>query len=287
MTVEKAHEMPALPLQRICQLLGLSRSWLYAGLDSCLQDQSREEERVRLRDAVEDVCADFPGYGYRRVTHHLSREGWQVNHKRILRVMREESLLCHLKRRWVPTTDSEHGLRIYPNLLLDLEVDALDQVWMADITYIRLRQRFLYLAVILDCLSRRVVGWELSRRIDARLACAALQMALETRCPEIHHSDRGVQYACRGYVDMLKAAGVEISMSRKGRPTDNAKAESFFKTLKQEEVYLNDYEDETDARASIGRFLEDVYNTKRLHSALDYRPPAEFEQALAESDNQS
>lgn len=283
MTLEMAHEMPALPLQRICQLLGLSRSWLYAGLDSCLQDQVREEERVRLRDAVEDVCADFPGYGYRRVTHHLAREGWQVNHKRILRVMREESLLCHLKRRWVPTTDSEHGLRVYPNLLLDLEVDALDQVWMADITYIRLRQRFLYLAVILDCLSRRVVGWELSRRIDARLACAALQMALETRRPEIHHSDRGVQYACRGYVDMLEAAGVEISMSRKGRPTDNARAESFFKTLKQEEVYLNDYEDETDARASIGRFLEDVYNTRRLHSALDYRPPAEFEQALAES----
>ena len=285
MTVEMAQEMPTLPVQRVCQLLGLSRSWLYAGLHRCMQEQSREQERVRLRDAVEDVCADFSGYGYRRVTRHLLRQGWQVNHKRILRVMRQESLLCHLKRRWVPTTDSEHGLRVYPNLLGDLEVVALDQVWVADITYIRLRQRFLYLAVILDSLSRRVVGWELSRRIDAQLACAALEMALEIRCPEIHHSDRGVQYACRGYVDMLHSAGVRISMSRKGRPTDNAQAESFFRTLKQEEVYLNDYEDESEARASIARFLEDVYNTKRLHSALGYRPPAEYEQALAESNN--
>lgn len=244
-------------------------------------------EQTALRQAIEAVIIEFPGYGYRRVTAQLQRDGWGVNHKRVLRLMREEGLLCQLRRRWKKTTDSEHGLKVYPNLLSGCGWRALtdvDQAWVADLTYIRLLESFCYLAAILDAYSRRVVGWELSRRVDAQLAVAALKQALEERKPKagfIHHSDRGVQYACRDYVEVLLGAGARISMAAKGTPRDNAQAESFFRTLKHEEVYLQDYESFEEAQQSIGRFIEAVYNEKRLHSSLGYRPPNEFEQLFA------
>jgi len=275
----------ALSIQGLCALLGVSRSWYYERLS---QPEATPSEDLALRDAIEDLVLAFPGYGYRRVTHALARNGWEVNHKRhpegTRRVMQEESLLCQLKRRFVATTDSQHGLRRYPNRINDLVIDHLDQVWVADITYIRLPTMFCYLAAILDACSRRCVGWELSRFIDTELALAALERALWSRRPQpglIHHSDQGVQYASPNYVDRLEAAGIEVSMAAKGNPYENAKAERFFRTLKSEEVYLKSYETYEDARANIGDFIEEVYNTKRLHSALGYVPPSEFEAGYA------
>jgi putative transposase len=252
----------------------------------------RDGEAIALRDAIERIVLDFPGYGYRRVTHALRRGGrGPINHKRVLRVMREESLLCRLKRRFVVTTDSAHGYRTYPNLLTGVAPDRLDQAWVADITYVRLPTTFVYLACILDACSRRCIGWKLSRQIDTRqidtrLTLAALETAIERRQPRlglIHHSDRGVQYASAEYVSRLEELGARASMSATGNPYDNAKAESFFKTLKREEVYLKDYQTFADAAANLGRFIDDVYNTKRLHSSLGYLPPAEFEAAQSRS----
>ena len=268
---------PAVSVRALCQLTGISRSWFYAR-------PAHDTHDLALRDAIEAIVLDFPGYGYRRVTHALARDGWSINHKRVLRVMREESLLCQLQRRFVPTTDSQHRYRRYPNLIKELLIDRLDQVWVADITYIRLPGAFCYLAAILDALSRRCVGWELSRWIDTDLTLAALERALWTRRPApglIHHSDQGVQYAATDYVERLEAAGIQISMAAKGNPYENAQAERFFRTLKEEEVYLKSYETEAEARANIGPFIEEVYNTKRLHSALGYRPPSEFEAGYA------
>jgi transposase InsO family protein len=217
------------------------------------------------------------------MTAQLGRLGVVVNHKRVLRIMREDNLLCLRKRHFVTTTDSEHGLPVYPNLARGLHVEAINRLWVADITYIRLRGEFIYLAVILDAYSRRVIGWELSRRIDTALTVGALKMALCARQVEpglIHHSDRGVQYASIEYTTRLKEAGVTISMSRRGNPYDNAQAESFMKTLKYEEVYLSDYANLTEARNSIAHFLDQVYNRERLHSRLKYVPPEEFEAGL-------
>ena len=274
---------PELPLERACQLLGLNRGSYYRHRQAPVPIAAD----LALRDAIERVVLEFPGYGYRRVTKALQREGWGVNHKRVLRLMREESLLCQLQRRWVRTTDSAHGLTVYPNLLKQAgwrSLTGVDQAWVADITYIRLPAGFCYLAALLDAYSRKVVGWELSRAIDACLVVAALQQALKARKPSagwIHHSDQGVQYACRDYVTVLEAAGARISMSGKGRPRDNAQAESFMRILKHEEVYLQDYPDYPAAKQGIGRFIDAVYNEKRLHSALGYRPPSEFEELLA------
>lgn len=274
-------EHPTLSIQGLCQLLGVSRSWYY-------ERQSRPEtvpaEDLALRDAIENLVLAFPGYGYRRVTHALARDGRHVNHKRVLRIMREESLLCQLKRRFIPTTDSQHGFRRYPNRIKDLVIDRLDQVWVADITYIRLPTTFCYLAAILDACSRRCVGWALSRFIDTELALAALERAIWTRRPApglIHHSDQGVQYASHGYVSRLEATKIEVSMAAKGNPYENAQAERFFRTLKTEEVYLKEYRTFAEAHANIGDFIDDVYNVKRLHSALGYLPPSEFEAAYA------
>jgi putative transposase len=237
--------------------MGLSNSTYYYRLRQ--KSLVGKKEEADLRDRIEQIVVEFTRYGYRRVTHQLRREGWEVNHKRVARVMGEGSLQCQVKRRWVKTTDSEHGYRIYPNLVKELEVNGRNQVWVADITYIRILTGFVYLAVVLDLFSRKVIGWALSEQIDAQLTLAALRMALEERGPVkdcIHHSDRGVQYACHAYVRELQAAGMRISMSRKGNPYDNAAAESFMKTLKYEEVYLWDYQSVEDVKHRIPYFLQ-------------------------------
>jgi putative transposase len=236
-----------------------------------------------LRDAIQKIAVQMPAYGYRRITAELRRKDWDVNRKRVLRIMREDNLLCLRGRSFVRTTDSAHKLPVYPNLAKDLIVSGLNQLWVADITYIRLQYEFVYLAVILDAHSRRVIGWALGRTLEAELAVDALKMAIRRGRVEpglVHHSDRGVQYASNAYTDLLKEHGITISMSRRGNPYDNAKAESFMKTLKYEEVYRTEYRDFDEARRRIGQFIESVYNQKRLHSALGYLPPVEFEQSL-------
>jgi putative transposase len=280
--IAEAVALPSsLSVRRLCALLDVNRAWYYARPTASAPD---DRGAIALRDAIERIVLAFPGYGYRRVTKALQREGWAVNHKRVLRVMREESLLCQLKRRFVVTTDSTHAHARYPNLLRDTVLTAPDRAWVADITYIRLPTAFVYLAAILDAFSRRCVGWALSRWIDTNLTLAALTMAVAARQPApglIHHSDRGVQYASADYVTALETAGAQISMAARGNPYENAKAESFFKTLKHEEVYLKEYRNLEEAAANVERFIEDVYNTKRLHSSLGYLPPVEFEAAWA------
>jgi transposase InsO family protein len=241
---------------------------------------------VDLRDAIQRIAVEFPSYGRPRITQELRRQGWRVNPKRVYRILREDNLLCLRKRKFVVTTNSSHGLTIYPNLVRQRVPNAIDQLWVADLTYIRLEVEFVYLAVILDAFSRRVIGWALDRTLEDSLTLSALGMALKQRHPKpglVHHSDRGVQYASTDYTRLLNQHGIQISMSRTGNPYDNAKAESFIKTLKYEEVYRQEYRDLAEARASIGHFLEKTYNQKRLHSALGYRPPAEFEASLPEA----
>lgn len=277
-TMHDAH--PALSIRRLCALTGTGRTWYHTHPTP----EAVAARDTALRDAIEQIILVFPGYGYRRVTHALRRDGWTVNHKRVLRVMRQESLLCQLQRGFVVTTRSGHGLPTYPNLLLDHPLTGPNQAWVADITYIHLPTTFVYLACVLDAWSRRCVGWHLSRTIETSLPLAALTRALTNRHPDpglIHHSDRGVQYASTTYVGRLTSAGIRISMSATGNPYDNAKAESFFKTLKREEVYLNCYDSFADAEANLAHFIDEVYNTKRLHSSLGYRPPVEFEHEMA------
>lgn len=237
-------------------------------------------EDADIQNRIELIVRDLPGYGYRRVDEQLRRDGLIVNHKRVLRIMRGNSLLCQIKRAYRVTTNSNHKYPVFPNLTRGIVITGLNQVWHADITYIRLASGFAYLAVVIDGYSRKVIGYALSERLTAPLALEALQMALKERKPPrgcIHHSDQGVQYACDDYVAQLAAAGLAGSMSRRGNPYDNAKAESFMKTLKYEEVYLWEYDTVSEAAARIGHFIEKVYNGKRLHSALGYLPPEEFE----------
>jgi putative transposase len=263
----------------MCALTGLHRAGFYR---SRLPPLSIPAE-MELRDEMQKIALASPSYGYRRITAELQRRNFEVNHKRVLRLLREDNLLCVRRRAFVTTTDSRHGLPVYPNLACHIEPTAVNQLWVADLTYIRWRQEFVYLAVVLDAYSRRVIGWALGRTLEAELAICALRMALLDRRPTpglVHHSDRGVQYACHDYTALLKDHNITISMSRKGNPYDNAACESFMKTLKYDEVYRNEYGNFEEALASISQFLEVVYNQQRLHSALGYRPPVEFEKEL-------
>lgn len=273
---------PPLPVAAICETLALSRATHYRHQIGAPQPDPDSE----LRDHVQRIALKWPAYGYRRITAELHRRGVEANHKRVLRLMRADNLLCLRRRSFIRTTDSRHTLARYPNLVPELAVTGINQLWVADITYIRLLREFVYLAVILDACSRRCIGWALEPYLEAELALSALRMALAARgvAPGlVHHSDQGVQYASLAYTELLKEQGIRISMSRRGNAYDNAKAESFIKTLKYEEVYLFEYETMADARARIRYFLEEVYNQKRLHSALGYVPPVEFEQQLRQS----
>ncbi len=272
----RAEHPEVVPVKGLCELFSVSRSWYYQKPSP----QQKAERDVALRDAIERIVLEFPGYGYRRVTEALKRHGWVVNHKKVLQVMRKESLLCQLRRRFKATTDSSNSLKRCPNLIKDATFDGPDQGWVADITYVRLPTSFCYLAAIVDAYSRYCVGWHLSRWIDTSLTLAALERALDSRRPAaglIHHSDQGVQYASSEYVIRLEEAGARISMAAVGNPYENAKAESFFRNLKMEEVYLKDYRTFEEAEENIGEFIEEVYNQKRLHSSLGYLPPVEFE----------
>lgn len=242
------------------------------------QELSPEDRDLEKR--IEEITEEFPKYGYRKVTRQLHEDGVPVNHKKVHRIMREKGLLVKKRRRFVKTTDSNHPYPVYPNLIKNLGVTAINQVWVADITYIRIATAFVYLAVILDLFSRKVIGYAISRQIDTNLSLEALRMAVKNRTPQpgvIHHSDRGVQYAAHDYIDQLRSHGFQISMSRKGNPYDNAFAESFMKTIKTEEVYLWEYQTLEDVLRRIPYFIEDVYNQKRLHASLGYMPPNKFE----------
>lgn len=268
-----------LSIFQMCQTLFVSRAGYYRFRETPFKG----DPDMGLRHQIQEIALEMPRYGYRRITRELLRQRVKVNHKKVLRLMREDNLLCLRKRKFVRTTDSRHGFEVYPNLVPGLLVDDLDQLWVADITYIRLMVEFVYLAVILDAFSRRCIGWSLGHTLEEELTLDALRMALSQRRVHpglIHHSDRGVQYAGTGYTDLLKEHGILISMGRRGNPYDNAQAESFIKTLKYEEVYLFEYRDMAEAKTRIGHFLERVYNEKRLHSAIGYLPPAEFEQKL-------
>jgi len=266
-------------IERGCDLAQVNRAGYYRHF----QEHAPRQAETHLRDAIQRAALENRCYGYRRVQAALRQEGILVNHKRVQRVLREDNLLSLRKRKWVLTTNSRHEFTIYPNLAADLVLSGLNQLWVADITYIRLLEEFVFLAVILDAYSRRVVGWELSESLQAEIALKALDRALGARPIQpgiVHHSDQGIQYCCTEYVEKLKSHEFLVSMSRRGNPYDNAKAESFMKTLKSEEVYLKQYRDLEDARSSITQFIEQVYNGRRLHSALGYLSPAAYEAAL-------
>jgi transposase InsO family protein len=272
----------SLSVSRAASLLGVGRSGYYKWLEKSGQPDDRAVFDLSLREEIQRVAVEYPGYGYRRIAAELCRRGFPVSGKKALRLMRLDNLLCVKKRFRLCTTDSNHGMRVYANLARDIEVMGINQLWVSDITYIQLQQEYVYLAVVLDVYSRRCIGWELSRHIDTRLTMSALQEALKTRRQDelkglVHHSDQGVQYACHEYVECLQEHGIQVSMSRRGNPYDNAFAESFMKTLKYEEVYLNEYETYEDAMNNIERFIEQVYNQKRLHSSIGYKSPVEFE----------
>jgi len=267
----------SLSIERMCQLVPVSRAGFYRSL----QEQRPVEEDAEVRSAIQQIAVEHRRrYGYRRISAELRRRGMLVNHKRVARIMREDNLLAVQPRQFVVTTDSDHQLEVYLNLASRMKLTGVDQLWLADITYIRLQTEFVYLAVLLDGFSRKVVGWALNRTLASRLASTALEQAIAKRQPPpglVHHSDRGVQYASEQYIAILKKHGMIPSMSRPANPYDNASCESFIKTLKREEIYANAYDDLEHLRANIEEFIEQYYNGQRLHSALGYRSPEEFE----------
>jgi len=259
------------PVALVCEVLGCSRSSYY------YQEQASAD--AGLKEAIVAVAVEWPTYGYRRMTVELGRRGWVLNHKRVRQLMDEMGLKVKVKRKRRKTTNSDHPFPRYPNLVLRLAMVHPDQVWVADITYVRLGQGFVYLAVIMDVFTRAIRGWNLSRSLDERLTLTALQKALDAHdAPCIHHSDQGVQYAAAGYTEALQARGVQISMAEIGEPTQNGFAERLMRTIKEEQVDLSEYHDYADARRQIGHFLEDVYMHKRIHSSLGYLTPVEFEE---------
>src|SRR5208282_6502906 len=266
-----------IPVERLCGLAQVSRAGFYRWRHAA----PAKDADMDLRDEIQRIALEWPCYGWRRVTAELRRRGWTVNHKRVRRIMREDNLLCLRRRKFVvATTDSNHKRPVYPNLAGELMLTGLNQLWVADITYIRLEREFVYLAVVIDAFSRRVVGWALDRTVASRLPIAALEQAIAQRQPPpglVHHSDRGVQYASGDYVQILRKHQMIPSMSRPANPYDNASCESFMKTLKREEIYANDYRDLDHLLGNIEAFIEQYYNRCRLHSALGYRPPEEFE----------
>jgi putative transposase len=272
-----------LSIESMCRLGRVSRAGFYRHW----QQREPRGEEMELRAQVQQIVVTHRrNYGYRRVSRALREQGWVVNHKRVARIMAEDNLLCIRRRRFVLTTDSKHDLRVYLNLAARMELSGIDQLWVADLTYIRLREQFLYLAVILDAFSRRALGWALDDSLATPLSLAALRQAIQLRQPApglVHHSDRGLQYACKEYVTVLLDHHIAPSMSRPGNPYDNAKCESFMKTLKQEEIHTREYRDRADLEAHIGHFLEQYYNRQRLHSALNYRSPEQFERSLLET----
>jgi len=272
---------PGFPVLRVCSLLAVPRSSLYRARAPRIPKSNED-----LVERLEALALEFPSCGSRGLRAHLRKEGRPVGRKLVQRLMRERSLLCQIKRRWVKTTDSAHGHRRYPNLARGLALSAPNQLWHSDITYIRLPKGFCYLATILDAYSRKVVGWSMSKSIDAELVLRALRSAIASRDPApgwIHHSDQGVQYACRGYVNAVTGSQGKLSMSSKACPYDNAKAESFFATLKKEEVYLEEYHSFEHAQERIERYIDDMYNRRRLHSKLGYASPEEFEAMIEEA----
>ncbi len=280
--------MEQLTIGEKCRLAEVSRAGFYRHR----QEKAPDEEELALRDKLQElVAANHQRLGYRPLTHLLRQEGWRVNHKRVLRLMREDNLLSLLRKKYVITTDSRHDNYVYRNLVPDLKLTGINQLWVSDITYIRLKKETVFLAIVMDAYSRRIIGWELRRTMQAELPLAALQQALRERqwkCGQlIHHSDRGVQYTSHVYTELLEKHGIAISMSRTGNPYDNARAERFMRTLKQEEVYLTEYQNLEEARARIGEFLANVYNRRRLHSALGYLTPEAFEAAQATTDDTS
>jgi putative transposase len=262
----------------MCSLAGVSRAGYYRQWQ---QSKPRQFDTA-LRERIHELALEHRYYGYRRIHQCLIREGWVVNRKQVLRLTQGDNLLCLRKKPFVPaTTDARHSFKIWPNLAPGLQLSGINQLWVADITYIRLKEEFVYLAVVLDAYSRRVIGWALESFLTAQLAIAALRMALSKRKIHpglVHHSDRGVQYASADYTAILLEHKIEISMSRAANPYDNAKAESFMKTLKQEQIHDEEFHNLAQLRQSLEGFLEDTYNRKRLHSALSYRSPLEFEQ---------
>lgn len=268
-----------LSIERMCQLGQVSRAGFYRSF----QEEEPQQEEMELRSTIQQIFVEHRRrYGYRRVTKELRRRGWIVNRKRVQRVMKEDNLLAIQPKAFVPTTNSQHDCEVYLNLARRMKLTGINQLWVADITYIRLQGEFVYLAVILDAFSRKVVGWELDRTLSCELAKTALQRAIASRQPApglVHHSDRGVQYAAQEYVQLLQRHQIIPSMSRPANPYDNASCESFMKTLKREEIYAGDYRDLDDLRQNLEEFIDRYYNRVRLHSALGYQPPEEFEAA--------
>jgi len=262
--------------------MGIKRATLYYQPKININKKKKE---LRIRKKIEDISREHPYYGYRRITAQLRRDKVIVNHKKVLKMMRQLGIQGRIKHKYITTTNSKHHNKIYSNLIKDKELTGINQVWCADITYIRILNGFVYLAAIIDIYSRKIVGYAIGKTLSPKLAIAALNMAIATRNTDnlIHYSDRGTQYTCKDYIKILKDNGIRISMSGKGNPYDNAFAESLFKTIKQEEVYLWEYETFSDVVERIPYFIEDVYNTKRLHSSLGYRPPEEYERLLAKN----